>query len=141
VSNHNLTRVTSDRSHLAGTGVRLLRDHPLRGVGLGGFVQAANPKKNANARGARGASHIMPLTVGAELGLPGLVLLGWLLVALTRLALRARERTLGLVAGVALLTILVHSLFYAAFFEDPLTWGLAAMLVVASRPAVMMRAP
>jgi hypothetical protein len=26
----------------------------------------------------------------------------------------------------------VHSLFYAAFFEDPLTWGLLAMAAVAA---------
>ena len=48
------TRVTSDRSHLAGTGVRLLRDHPLRGVGLGGFVQAAKPEGERQRQGRPG---------------------------------------------------------------------------------------
>jgi hypothetical protein len=39
------------------------------------------------------------------------------------------------VAGLAFASIFVHSLFYAAFFEDPLTWGLLALAAVAASAA------
>ena len=42
-----------------------------------------------------------------------------------------------LLLGIGLLVILVHSLFYTAFFEDPLTWGLLALLAATARPGMM----
>jgi O-antigen ligase len=138
VAHGNFSKVTSDRSTLAGTGLRLFGDNPLDGVGLGGFLQAAQPKHNANARGAKGASHIAPLTIAAETGILGLAAFVWVIAALARLGLAppgSPQRLQRLVLGLGLLTILVHSLFYAAFFEDPLTWLLAALLVVATRGA------
>jgi hypothetical protein len=78
---------------------------------------------------------VRPPPAAAELGRPGQIVLAWLLAALARLALLGGPgRPERLVIGCGLLTILAHSLFYAAFFEDPMTWGLAALLVVAARP-------
>jgi len=37
--------------------------------------------------------------------------------------LRRRDRALGIGLGAVFLVLFVHSLFYAGFFEDPLTWG------------------
>ena len=37
-----------------------------------------------------------------------------------------------LMFGLALTAILVHSLFYNAFFEDPLTWALVGLVALAS---------
>ena len=37
--------------------------------------------------------------------------------------------------GLALLAIVVHSLFYNALLEDPLFWGALALSVVAARRA------
>jgi hypothetical protein len=80
----------------------------------------------------------MPLTVASELGIVGLVLVAWLLTVLARLALaRGPARPERLALGLALLAIAVHSLFYAAFFEDPLTWGLAALLVACAAPGMI----
>jgi hypothetical protein len=80
----------------------------------------------------------MPLTVASELGIVGLVLVAWLLAALARLALAAgARRPERLALGLGLLAIFVHSLFYAAFFEDPLTWGLAALLVACAAPGII----
>jgi hypothetical protein len=80
----------------------------------------------------------MPLTVASELGIVGLALVAWLLTVLTRLALAAGgRRPERLALGLGLLAILVHSLFYAAFFEDPLTWGLAALLVACAAPGII----
>jgi hypothetical protein len=35
-----------------------------------------------------------------------------------------------LIAGLALGAILVHSFFYNAFFEDPMAWGLFALIAL-----------
>ena len=57
---------------------------------------------------------------------------------LARLALqRGERRPERLALGLGLLAIAVHSLFYAAFFEDPLTWGLAALLVACAAPGMI----
>ena len=37
-------------------------------------------------------------------------------------------------AGLALAAILVHSLFYNDFFEDPTTWGLLGLVALAVPP-------
>jgi O-antigen ligase len=137
VRNSGVGRVTSERSQLVGDGLRLFREHPLAGVGLGGSTEAAReqtPRGNALRR----AQHVMPLTVASELGLVGLVLVGWLLTVLARLALaRGACRPERLALGLGLLAIFVHSLFYAAFFEDPMTWALAALLVACAAPGMI----
>ena len=129
VRNAGVDRVTSKRSGLVGDGLRLFRAHPLAGVGLGGSTEAAREQTD-RGRAVRHAQHVMPLTVASELGIVGLALVAWLLTVLARLALdRGAHSPERLALGLALLAIFVHSLFYAAFFEDPLTWGLAALLV------------
>ena len=137
VRNSGVDRVTSERSQLVGDGLRLFREHPLAGVGLGGSTEAAR-EQTSRGRALRRAQHVMPLTVASELGIVGLALVGWLLTALARLALAPRGwRPEQLALGLALLAILVHSLFYAAFFEDPLTWALAALLVACAAPGMI----
>ena len=42
VRHSGVDRVTSERSQLVGDGLRLFRDHPLAGVGLGGSTDAAS---------------------------------------------------------------------------------------------------
>jgi hypothetical protein len=37
------------------------------------------------------------------------------------------------VAGVGLTAIFVHSLFYSAFFEDPMVWGFFGVAAMAAR--------
>ena len=86
VRDSGVDRVTSERSQLVGDGLRLFRDHPLAGVGLGGSTEAAR-EQTPRGRALRRAQHVMPLTVASELGIVGLVLVGWLLTALARLAL------------------------------------------------------
>jgi len=58
-------------------------------------------------------------------------LFAWLLVATLREAWRRRGQT-SLVAGIGIAAILVHSLFYNAFFEDPMTWGLIGLVALAA---------
>jgi hypothetical protein len=136
VRHAGLDRVTSKRSGLVGDGLRLFKAHPLAGVGLGGSTQAAREQTD-RGRAVRRAQHVMPLTVASELGIVGVALVAWLLTVLARLALIRPFRPERLARGLALLAIFVHSLFYAAFFEDPLTWGLAALLAACAAPGMI----
>jgi hypothetical protein len=143
-----LSHITSGRSNLVSNGVKLVLHHPVVGVGVGGFQcgYAKITHLNGNKPCLQGkepkaaASHDAPITVAAEAGLPGLVFLVWLVLtafALTfRHASRSRDtatRNARFAFGLALLAIVVHSLFYNALLEDPLFWALLALSAVAVR--------
>jgi putative inorganic carbon (HCO3(-)) transporter len=132
-SRRGLDRATSGRWGLLEDGARIALDHPLGGVGLGGFKDAYADRTGLRGEEpARAASHNTPITVAAETGLPGLALFVWLVFAavVTALRLAGRRRLTGrvsLFAALGVTAIAVHSLFYDAFFEDPMTWGLFAL--------------
>jgi putative inorganic carbon (hco3(-)) transporter len=131
-----LNKATSGRADLVTSGARIALDHPVTGVGVGGFRRAY--AEETGLRGEepkRAASHNTPVTVAAETGFPGLVLLLWLVAAAVLVPLRRASRSFAgrtsLIVASVLLAIAVHSLFYNAFFEDPTTWalfGLAALV-------------
>jgi len=128
----NTDRATGNRSRLVTEGMRIAADHPLGGVGLGGFKAAYGERVGFRAADpARAASHNTPVTVAAETGLPGLLLFTWLVATALWLPFRRASRSFAgrasLCFGLALLAILVHSLFYNAFFEDPMSWGLLGL--------------
>ena len=128
----NTDRATGNRSSLVREGLRIAADHPLGGVGLGGFKSAYGERVGFLAADpARAASHNTPVTVAAELGIPGLLVFAWLVSAALWLPFRRASRSFAgrasLCFGLALLAILVHSLFYNAFFEDPMSWGLLGL--------------
>jgi putative inorganic carbon (HCO3(-)) transporter len=137
-SSSSLSNVTSGRSKLVSKGARIAVDHPLIGVGVGGFRRAY-----ADAVGLKGkepkaaASHTTPITVAAETGFPGLLLFAWLVVTAVALAFRRLGRDFDgaarLAFGLALSAILVHCIFYNALFEDPTFWGLLALVAVGAR--------
>jgi hypothetical protein len=58
------------------------------------------------------------------------------LFAAFRRAGRGFEGRAALVFGIAFGAIAVHSLFYDAFFEDPMTWGLLALGALVAREPV-----
>jgi O-antigen ligase len=128
----NTDRATGNRTSLVTEGLRIAADHPLGGVGLGGFRSAYGERVGFRAADpARAASHNTPVTVAAELGVPGLLLFAWLVATALWLPFRRASRSFAgrasLCFGLALLAILVHSLFYNAFFEDPMSWGLLGL--------------
>jgi len=134
-SEKGLNRASSGRFGLITDGAKIAADHPVGGVGIGGFKRAY-----ADRTGLRGeepkkaASHNTPVTVAAELGIAGIVLLVWLVGAALLAAFRRAgpgfEGLAALVFGISLAAIAVHSLFYDAFFEDPMTWGLIALIAL-----------
>jgi putative inorganic carbon (hco3(-)) transporter len=141
-----LSHITSNRSTLVTNGLKLALHHPLIGVGVGGFkcgyVNLTTPKGCQKGKEPKAAaSHDSAITVAAETGFPGLLLLVWLVVAALALALRRNPVATAtgrarLAFGLALFAIVVHSLFYNALIEDPLFWALLALSAVAWREPV-----
>jgi O-antigen ligase len=122
----------------------VIREHPLAGVGIG--AEARESRELARAKGDRVGkpSHTTPLTVTAELGALGvLAYLGFLAggaVMLVR-TYRRQDHTVGLTLAAAFLVLVVHSLFYSGFFEDPLMWGTLATAAAALLAPLGVAAP
>jgi putative inorganic carbon (HCO3(-)) transporter len=144
----------SGRGSLISGGANLFSERPIQGYGSGSF-QAAYREHRANKDAPVTVSHTEPVTVAAEQGLLGLaVYLTLIAVALwtlgrglwnappvggadlggTRSGTGPAGRAPGpstLAARAAVLAafvaLLVHTLAYAGFFEDPLTWVLLAI--------------
>src|SRR5262249_49975401 len=91
----------------------------------------------------RSASHTAAVTVAAEAGLPGLVLLVWLVaVAVFAAAPRAGAADLGRTAAwtaAALGAIALHSCFYSALLEDAIFWALLAACALCVRGPLVER--
>jgi O-antigen ligase len=122
-------RATSGRSIRAEDTARVLADKPVVGAGIGGQPAASRQLAGREGRDDAFVSHTTPLTVGAELGIIGLLLYAALLAgaAWTIDQVRRRDRTLGLTLGAAFVALFVHALTYSGFFEDPLTWFVLAV--------------
>jgi O-antigen ligase len=135
-SDAGLNKVTSGRSDLIEGGVELFADRPLTGYGSGSFGRAFRRERKGNQQEAVSASHTLPITVAAEQGLIGLtVYLAVLVVAFTtllgnRMARAASSATDGAVrAAVAAMfcALVLHTMTYAAFLEDPFAWVILAL--------------
>jgi O-antigen ligase len=145
-SKAGLDAATSGRAGLVSNGLRIAADHPLAGVGTGGFKRAYADRTGLPGREPKkAASHSTPVTVAAEAGLPGLALLAWLGAAALLAAFRSRGRSdagrVAIVAGLTLGAIAVHSFFYNALFEDPTTWALLGLIALAAARRAPEREP
>jgi hypothetical protein len=134
----SLSHLTSGRSTLVGKGMRIAEHHPVAGVGVGGFKHAYAAIAHLRGKEPKAAaSHTTPVTVVAETGVVGLLLFLWLVTVALRTAFRRLgagfDGTARLGFGLALVAILVHSLFYNALFEDPTFWALLALVMVGVR--------
>jgi hypothetical protein len=138
---HSSRHVTSGRSRLVAVTLPVIRHRPIWGVGVGSQPLASHRLAAKKTLVAKNASHTTPLTVAAELGLLGfLAYLAFLVTsALLLRDLTRRDRALGLGLAAVFLTLVVHSLFYSGFFEDPVTWGVVALAAAAMRDGLAMR--
>ena len=129
VNGRSARDVTSGRSRLVTVTLDAFRARPIAGVGIGGQPRAS-AEESGKGSPSRNASHTTPLTVLAELGLLGFALYAWVLAAAAWALwlLAKRDQLLGVGLAAVLLVLVVHSLLYAGFFEDPLTWGVFALL-------------
>ena len=146
---------TSGRANLISGGVELFGERPIQGYGSGSF-QVAYRDHRAKKNVPVSISHTEPVTVAAEQGLIGLAAYTALIATalwtmgggLLRFrpagpvagdggALRAGSSSTppspagGIAARVAVLAaftaLLVHTMAYAGFFEDPIAWVLLAV--------------
>jgi O-antigen ligase len=134
---HSLNSASGGRFKLVKNGLAIAAHHPVQGVGIGGFKKAYAARTGLKGNEPKAAaSHNTPVTVAAENGIVGLALFGWLLVAAFLLAFRRAVPTfagrVSLILGVVLAAIGVHSLFYNAFFEDPMVWGVFGLAPLAA---------
>ena len=123
------SKATSGRSDLVSGGVRLFADRPAQGWGSGSFAREYRRAEDVSAERATSASHTIPVTVAAEQGIVGLLvylaLLAFAFLRLFRGAARDGPLRVGVAAAFA--ALVAHTLMYAAFLEDPLTWALLAV--------------
>ena len=130
-----------DRFAMGRAGVRMIRDHPLTGVGPD-MVQVVY----ADYRDARAVNetnphlHNVPLQIAAERGLPALALWLWFIAATTRALLREmkREGSRALAAGglAAMAAMLAAGMFEYNFGDSEF---LMLFLVIVTLPAAAAR--
>jgi putative inorganic carbon (HCO3(-)) transporter len=130
------------RVALIDTGIRIFRDHLLLGAGLGSFQAVALAQYPAYLPFGGTyvtLSHTALVTIAAELGLAGLSLTTFLLIALfrsfsssTRSATPA-TRSYAVSAFMAVVLILVSAQAEGRLFEDPMFWIFAGVLVSIER--------
>jgi O-antigen ligase len=141
-----LERVSEGRFDLMEGGLEIWREEPVTGIGLGGFEarfeETLTPLEQQRVRVV--ISHNAPITVLSETGVVGAVLFlalilgaGWATVRGSR-----EEGDVGWARwalGAMLAGILIHSLLYAALFEDPFTWVIAgaAVALAGTQPAAV----
>jgi len=117
---------TSGRYGLVSNGLRLFADRPLQGWGPGSFSLQYTRHNAVTAQNATSASHTIPITVAAEQGVVGLALYLALLGAafLTLFAPVMGRSPARIAIAAAFAALVVHTLTYADFLEDPMTWTL-----------------
>jgi putative inorganic carbon (HCO3(-)) transporter len=143
-SQHSIDKASSGRLDLMRGGLSMFVHRPLGGFGSGSFAEEFRKREKVGSRTAATASHTIPITVAAEQGIVGLAAYGFLLFAAFALLfgglngrLRERAPPLRLVSrayvAAAFAALVLHTLLYAAFLEDPITWTLIAAGIVFSR--------
>ena len=130
---------TSGRYDLISGGVGLFADRPVR-AGARGRSRAVPAAEHVSAERATSASHTIPITVAAEQGAIGLVAYLALLAcaAVAAASRRARRCRRARASPPRSRRSLAHTMLYASFLEDPMTWTL---LAVGTALAVGRRAP
>jgi putative inorganic carbon (HCO3(-)) transporter len=109
----------------------LFADRPVWGYGSGSFQTEYAARHHGEALSA---SHTIPITIAAEQGLIGeLAYLVLVVAALVTLLQRARADPARAAIAAAFIALLFHTLLYADFLEDPITWTLLAIGVALAR--------
>ena len=131
----DVNRASAGRAELIKGGGRMFEARPVYGFGAGSFAERFRAREHVTSRRVAAISHTIPVTVAAEQGVPGIVaylVLLWFAFRLLFAGLR-RELHAGFPDAVllgraaiaaAFVGLVVHTLLYAAFLEDPLAWAL-----------------
>ena len=141
-SGGSTSNATSGRTKLISRGLELFAERPLQGYGSGSFETEYKRHGRTSAQDATSASHTIPVTVAAEQGIIGLGVYVALLVAAFLALFRGAGRSpprIAIAAGFAALVL--HTLTYADFLEDPLTWTLLGIAVALAREGAPLARP
>jgi O-antigen ligase/polysaccharide polymerase Wzy-like membrane protein len=146
-SNESTRNVTEGHSSLVSGGLKLAKHRPLYGYGSASFSKAFASAENVRA-GDTTISHTEPVTVAAEQGVVGVAGYLTLLAAALWTAFSGMRsiapgfgapfRWLGdgkraelvparIGIAAAFSALLIHTIGYAAYLTDPLTWALLAV--------------
>lgn len=119
----------SGRTSLVSGGIELAGDRPVWGWGSGSFGRAFTDQIEV---AKTTTSHSEPITVAAEQGVVGMVVyIALLAVSLALLfAPGVRGSPARTAVAACFVAMVVHSLGYAGFTIDPVTWALLALGVV-----------
>jgi O-antigen ligase len=137
-SQASLDKATSGRFDLVSGALSMARDRPVWGFGAGSFAERYRRREGVRSERVAAISHTIPLTVAAEQGLIGLaayLALMWASLMLVFHGLPGRLRrgppataeVAAAAVAAAYCALVLHTLVYAAFLEDPLTWTLLAV--------------
>jgi len=122
--NQGLNGASSGRANLISGGARMFAERPVWGYGSGAFVTQYRQENRGTATNLA-ASHTIPITIGAEQGLIGeLVYLALVISAVVTLLRGARGDPARCAFAAAFLALILHTMLYADFLEDPVTWAL-----------------
>ncbi len=127
---------SSGRASLVANGTRLFGDRPVWGFGSGSFSTEYQTHFRKAAQSVSD-SHNIPVTVAAEQGVIGeLLYIALLVTAFLTLFRGARGDPFRVAIAATFAALVLHTMLYADFLEDPVTWTLLAIggaLAVASR--------
>ena len=125
--NQGLNGASSGRADLVSGGSNLFADRPVWGYGSGSFVTEYR-RHHPGSSQTLSASHTIPITIAAEQGVIGeLVYLALVIVAIVVLLRGSRSHAARAAIAAAFLALVLHTLLYADFLEDPVTWALLAI--------------
>jgi putative inorganic carbon (HCO3(-)) transporter len=135
--NQGLNNASSGRANLVTRGINMFGDRPIWGYGSGSFVHVYR-RQHPNSTTTLAASHTIAITIAAEQGVIGeVVYVALVLVAAVGLLRGARGDPARAAIAAAFLALAFHTLLYADFLEDPVTWtllGVGAALAALPRP-------
>ena len=122
--NQGINGASSGRGGLVSGGVSLFADRPLWGWGSASFVTEYR-RHNRRTATALSASHTIPVTVAAEQGLIGeVVYVALVICTLICVVRRSRGDPVRSAIAAAFVALVFHTMLYADFLEDPVTWAL-----------------
>jgi putative inorganic carbon (HCO3(-)) transporter len=121
--NQGVNGASSGRGGLVSGGLSLFADRPVWGYGSGSFTTEYT--RHHHRASSLSASHTIPITIAAEQGLIGEVAyVALVVVALFCLLRGARGDLVRCALAAAFAALVFHTMLYADFLEDPVTWAL-----------------
>jgi putative inorganic carbon (hco3(-)) transporter len=134
--NQGLNGASSGRAGLITGGAKMFAQRPVWGYGSGSFAKEYTKQHPLTSQNLAD-SHTISITVAAEQGVIGeLVYVALVLAALVMLFRRARADPARVAIAAAFLALVFHTMLYADFLEDPVTWTLLGIgtALAAARP-------